>query len=694
MSDVVTTVDQRSAVRAGAVRAAGRQQLTVVAAQVVSGLGNLMFALVAVRVLSAESWARLAAFLAAMLLIGLPAASLTAAGALDPSWSQTTRQRWLRLAGGLSISLIAASVMLATPRPRPDPGTRRRRPRPASRWSCSPSTVASCSVSSSIERWPTACWWRHSVVCSSAECWPRCTGSSVRSPASSSPPTPRSPPPPCPSALHARASRRRPSLRVGAPTAAGLTFLVLGVLQTQDLFVANARLDGIAAAQFAVLSTLGGAAVFATATVPMVLLPQVKDGRPRATATAIGVTAACRPGRHRRRARHRPTLSCAWRSARGTSPIAALLPIYLLGMASLAVCRVVAARRCTTDPARLIRTCVIAAGLHLVALLALGRSPGSVVAITTLTMLGLGTALVAPDVLAVPSVGRRKDAIVAVLTRPTVVALAGLSAAALGLRVVMFRGLWVDEAISVRQARLPLGTMLHELAATDVHPPLHHLILWVTTRILGASEFAVRLPSILAGVALIPLLFWAGSLLYSRRVGWVAALLAVPSPLHGVVRPGSTHVRPVHGVGGRRDLRPGPGGAPRRTSALDRLHLVHRGARVDPVLRAAAVHRPTGRLRSDPVVTPTRTHRPAPPARRLGRPHSPPSPCSSHHSPSSSPTKPPPERADGSAARRPPAVSHRPRPARRRPTPCPASRCTASPPTSSGPCGATTPTSP
>ena len=56
-------------------------------------------------------------------------------------------------------------------------------------------------------------------------------------------------------------------------------------------------------------------------------------------------------------------------------------------------------------------------------------------------------------------------------------------------------------------------------------------MLWTTTRLLGTSELAVRLPSILAGVALVPLLFLAGSLLYSRRVGWVAALLAVPAPL-------------------------------------------------------------------------------------------------------------------------------------------------------------------
>ena len=234
------------------------------------------------------------------------------------------------------------------------------------------------------------------------------------------------------------------------PPLPGSTFLVLGVLQTQDLFVANARLDGIAAAQFAVLSTLGGAAVFATATVPMVLLPQVKDRRPRATATAIALTAAVGlavtiVGL----VTARPLMRMAFGPR--YEPVAPLLAVYLLGMASLAVCRVVAARRCTIDAARLIRACAIAAVAHLVALLALGRSPGWVVAVTTVTMLGLGTALVVPDVLAVPSVARRKDAIVEVLTRPTVLALGGLSAAALGLRVVMFRGLWVDEAISVRQ---------------------------------------------------------------------------------------------------------------------------------------------------------------------------------------------------------------------------------------------------
>src|SRR5829696_3336833 len=110
MSNIATASDRRPVIGAGATRLVGRQQLTVVAAQIASGLGYLMFALVAVRALDAESWARLAVVLAAMLLIGLPAASLSAAGALDPTWSRRTRQRWLRLAIGGSITLMAAGV--------------------------------------------------------------------------------------------------------------------------------------------------------------------------------------------------------------------------------------------------------------------------------------------------------------------------------------------------------------------------------------------------------------------------------------------------------------------------------------------------------------------------------------------------------------------------------------------------------
>jgi 4-amino-4-deoxy-L-arabinose transferase-like glycosyltransferase len=96
--------------------------------------------------------------------------------------------------------------------------------------------------------------------------------------------------------------------------------------------------------------------------------------------------------------------------------------------------------------------------------------------------------------------------------------------------VLATRGLWLDEATSVQQAQLPFGRMLDELRTTDVHPPLHHAVLWVTVRLIGTSEFAVRLPSLIAMTALIPVLYHAGRDLYDRRTGLAAAALATVAP--------------------------------------------------------------------------------------------------------------------------------------------------------------------
>ena len=68
-------------------------------------------------------------------------------------------------------------------------------------------------------------------------------------------------------------STRRPVVSTAGALSVGLAFVSLAVLQTIDLLVANRVLGPLAAAQFGVLSTLGGAAFFATATIPLVLMP-------------------------------------------------------------------------------------------------------------------------------------------------------------------------------------------------------------------------------------------------------------------------------------------------------------------------------------------------------------------------------------------------------------------------------------
>jgi uncharacterized membrane protein len=124
----------------------------------------------------------------------------------------------------------------------------------------------------------------------------------------------------------------------------------------------------------------------------------------------------------------------------------------------------------------------------------------------------------------------RRTRIAAQRSTATWVAPAGLALLALVVRLFVFRGLWVDEAISVDQAHMSFGAMLENLRTTDLHPPLHHAFLWLTERAIGTSEFAVRLPSLVAGVLLVLVLYATGKELYDRRTGLIAAAITSVAP--------------------------------------------------------------------------------------------------------------------------------------------------------------------
>jgi uncharacterized membrane protein len=108
---------------------------------------------------------------------------------------------------------------------------------------------------------------------------------------------------------------------------------------------------------------------------------------------------------------------------------------------------------------------------------------------------------------------------------------AGFVLVGVAIRLVLMRSIWVDEAISIHQAHMSLSGMLENLRETDRHPPLHYLVLWLTVRLFGDGEIAVRAPSILASAALIPAMFLAGRELFDRRTGLVAAGFATIAPL-------------------------------------------------------------------------------------------------------------------------------------------------------------------
>jgi hypothetical protein len=109
--------------------------------------------------------------------------------------------------------------------------------------------------------------------------------------------------------------------------------------------------------------------------------------------------------------------------------------------------------------------------------------------------------------------------------------IAAVTCGAFVLRLAVTRGIWVDEAISISSAGKPFGQMLHQLQTTDVQPPLHSVLLWLTIRIAGSGELAIRSSSMIAGTLVVPVLYLLGRELYDRRTGTVAALIGAVSPL-------------------------------------------------------------------------------------------------------------------------------------------------------------------
>lgn len=106
------------------------------------------------------------------------------------------------------------------------------------------------------------------------------------------------------------------------------------------------------------------------------------------------------------------------------------------------------------------------------------------------------------------------------------VAIAGL----LRLPTLGSESLWYDETFTAWIAKLPLDRLWVAVRG-DVHPPLWYLVEWVTVRLFGSSETALRLPAALFGILAV-LLIWqiALHLNLSPRTALVAGLLAATLP--------------------------------------------------------------------------------------------------------------------------------------------------------------------
>ena len=99
----------------------------------------------------------------------------------------------------------------------------------------------------------------------------------------------------------------------------------------------------------------------------------------------------------------------------------------------------------------------------------------------------------------------------------------------LRLCCITTEGFWFDELIIWRQSQLTPSELIHEMIYEDVHPPLYQLLVYGWTRLFGADELWLRLPSTIFGVAAIYFAFRLGRRLIDEKIALLAALFVATS---------------------------------------------------------------------------------------------------------------------------------------------------------------------
>ena len=111
----------------------------------------------------------------------------------------------------------------------------------------------------------------------------------------------------------------------------------------------------------------------------------------------------------------------------------------------------------------------------------------------------------------------------------TPVAIGAVVVVGVVLRFVQRSPLWLDEALSVNIAQLPVGDLLDALRH-DGHPPLYYLLLHYWMEVVGDGDNAVRALSGIFAVASLPLVWVAGRRLAGPEGARWALVLAALSP--------------------------------------------------------------------------------------------------------------------------------------------------------------------
>ncbi len=361
------------------------EQVLVTGAQLVSGVGNLLFVVLAARILPPAGFARLAAFLALYLVVHMPTGSLSAASTLAPARAPGLRRRLL-----FPVFVVAAAVTAAAPLGAPLLGL------PPGMVMLIGATVMVAPFLA-LERGPLHGFSMNGQVSATLvveplvrlviglplAVWLGDVGGALGVVLAGY------------AALAVAAFRRSGDprgrwLSTGAErpdegtgfwwTAAA--FLMLALFQKQDVVFANRFLPAQEAAVFAVVATLGGAAVLASIRVPLVLIPRAVRGSTRALGVALGLAAGLGLGAVAVVALAPEFIVSTIFGMRYEGAGRIVVP-YTAAMAGLAVTRVLAAYHCAAGRPRAVAALVASVvALHIVMLIALGSDAGGVVMAT------------------------------------------------------------------------------------------------------------------------------------------------------------------------------------------------------------------------------------------------------------------------------------------------------------------------
>jgi len=95
----------------------------------------------------------------------------------------------------------------------------------------------------------------------------------------------------------------------------------------------------------------------------------------------------------------------------------------------------------------------------------------------------------------------------------------------LGIFDLGSKSLWLDEAFTARLVSLPFLSLVKVVLGRWMNIGLYYLMMHEWVGVFGTGEFALRLPSTIAAILTIPLVFALGTELCDDRVGLLAALL-------------------------------------------------------------------------------------------------------------------------------------------------------------------------